>query len=245
MIMPLITIKNLIKDYNINGLIVHALRNIKLTVDRGEFAAIAGPSGSGKTTLLNLIGGLDYPTRGILSVAGRDLNTMSAKELSDMRLNRIGFIFQAYNLIPVLTALENVEYILLLQGVDKKARRIRSIRMLEEVGLRKEIGRKPRELSGGQQQRVAVARAIVSEPELVLADEPTANLDQNTGSSLLDLMRGLNKGKNITFVFSTHDPMVMDYAERLISLSDGKIISDKKKKSGGKHQAKTSKSKKR
>jgi len=243
--MPIITIKNLVKDYDANGLAVHALRNVKLTVDRGEFTAIAGPSGSGKTTLLNIIGGLDNPTRGDVHVGGRDVTAMSARELSDMRLNSIGFIFQAYNLIPVLTALENVEYILLLQGIDKVTRRNRSIRILEEVGLSKELNRKPRELSGGQQQRVAVARAIVSEPELVLADEPTANLDQKTGSGLLDLMHELNHGKNITFIFSTHDLMVMDYAERLISLSDGMIVSDKKKKGGGNHPAKASKSKKR
>ncbi len=242
--MPIITIKNLIKDYDANGLAVHALRNVKLAVEKGEFTAIAGPSGSGKTTLLNVIGGLDNPTSGEVQVGGRNLSTMSAKELSDMRLSSIGFIFQAYNLIPVLTALENVEYILLLQGVDVHTRRERSIRILEEVGLGKEINRKPRELSGGQQQRVAVARAIVSEPELVLADEPTANLDQKTGSGLLDLMHELNHGKNITFIFSTHDRMVMDYAERLISLSDGRIVADKKKKGGGKHPSGTRKHKK-
>jgi putative ABC transport system ATP-binding protein len=201
--MSIITIKNLVKDYDVNGLAVHALRNIKLTVEQGEFTAIAGPSGSGKTTLLNIIGGLDNPTNGDVHVGGRDFSVMSAKELSDMRLNNIGFIFQAYNLIPVLTSLENVEYILLLQGIDKNTRRKRSIRILEEVGLDKEINRRPRELSGGQQQRVAVARAIVSEPELVLADEPTANLDQKTGSALLDLMHELNHRKNITFIFSS------------------------------------------
>ena len=229
--MEIITIKSLIKNYDGEGLEVHALRGIDLSVKRGEFTAIAGPSGSGKTTLLNLIGGLDTPTDGTLTVAGNNLAGMSAKELSDMRLNSIGFIFQAYNLIPVLTALENVEYILLLQGVGKSERRDRSRRILKEVGLAKEIDRRPKELSGGQQQRVAVARAIVSEPELVLADEPTANLDQKTGSGLLDLMHDLNHRKNITFLFSTHDRMVMEYAERLISLTDGMIASDKKKKS--------------
>jgi putative ABC transport system ATP-binding protein len=241
--MSIITIKNLIKDYDVNGQAVHALRSVKLTIEKGEFAAIAGPSGSGKTTLLNIIGGLDKPTRGEVHMGERDITVMSAKKLSDMRLNEIGFIFQAYNLIPVLTALENVEYILLLRGVEKRTRRERSIRILEEVGLGKEVNRRPRELSGGQQQRVAVARAIVSEPELVLADEPTANLDQKTGSGLLDLMHELNHGKNITFIFSTHDLMVMDYAERLISLSDGMIVSDKKK-GGGKHSGRTRKTKK-
>ncbi|MBN2159047.1 MAG: ABC transporter ATP-binding protein [Spirochaetes bacterium] len=229
--MAIISINNLVKNYDGEGLEVQALRGVDLTVERGEFTAIAGPSGSGKTTLLNLIGGLDQPTAGNLTVAGKELNNMSARELSDMRLHNIGFIFQAYNLIPVLTALENVEYILLLQGVDKAERRRRSTEILKEVGLAKEINRRPKELSGGQQQRVAVARAIVSEPELVLADEPTANLDQKTGSGLLDLMHDLNHRKNITFLFSTHDRMVMDYAERLIRLTDGSIISDERKKS--------------
>jgi len=228
--MAIIDVNKLVKIYDGNSLEVRALNEVDLSVEKGEFTAIAGPSGSGKTTLLNLIGGLDQPTHGSLTVVGKDLRHMSARELSDMRLNNIGFIFQAYNLIPVLTALENVEYILLLQGVDKAERRERSTRILEEVGLGKEINRRPKELSGGQQQRVAVARAIVSEPELVLADEPTANLDQKTGSGLLDLMHDLNRRKNITFIFSTHDLMVMDYAERLIRLTDGRIMSDEKKK---------------
>jgi putative ABC transport system ATP-binding protein len=236
--MAIIDINKLVKIYDGNSLEVRALNEVDLTVDKGEFTAIAGPSGSGKTTLLNLIGGLDQPTHGSLTVAGKDLRHMSARELSDMRLNNIGFIFQAYNLIPVLTALENVEYILLLQGVDKAERRERSVRILEEVGLKKEINRRPKELSGGQQQRVAVARAIVSEPELILADEPTANLDQKTGAGLLDLMHDLNHRKNITFIFSTHDLMVMDYAERLIRLTDGKVLSDEKKKSGRKSRVK-------
>jgi putative ABC transport system ATP-binding protein len=234
--MAIITGKNLIKNYDDNAVEVRALRGIDITVEPGEFTAIAGPSGSGKTTLLNLIGGLDHPSGGSLTVAGNDLGAMSAKELSDMRLNSIGFIFQAYNLIPVLTSLENVEYILLLQGVDKQERRERSTRILKEVGLGNEMNRRPKELSGGQQQRVAVARAIVSEPELVLADEPTANLDQKTGSGLLDLMLELNHKKNITFVFSTHDSMVMDYAERLISLVDGTIASDVRKKGRRPHR---------
>ncbi|OHD69408.1 MAG: macrolide ABC transporter ATP-binding protein [Spirochaetes bacterium RBG_16_49_21] len=229
--MAIINIQDLVKDYDTNGIAVRALRNVVLTVEKGEFTAIAGPSGSGKTTLLNIIGGLDSPTSGTVHVVGKDLAVLSPKGLSDMRLEKIGFIFQAYNLIPVLTALENVEYILLLQGTGKEERRGRAMRILEEVGLGKEINRRPKELSGGQQQRVAVARAIVSEPELVLADEPTANLDQKTGAGLLDLMHELNHRKNITFIFSTHDRMVMDYAERLISLTDGIIVSDEKKKS--------------
>jgi len=223
-----VVLKKVSKSYNKKD---YLFKNVDLEVREGEIVLISGQSGCGKTTLLNLIGGLDYPTSGSLTVAGKNLNEMSPRDLSDMRLNSIGFIFQAYNLIPVLTALENVEYILLLQGVDKKERRERSARILEEVGLGKEINRRPKELSGGQQQRVAVARAIVSEPELVLADEPTANLDQKTGSGLLDLMHDLNHKKTITFIFSTHDRMVMEYAERLISLTDGMIVSDNKKKS--------------
>lgn len=214
----------LYKDYNTGGLAVHALNGINLSVGKGEFTAIAGPSGSGKTTLLNIIGGLDRPGSGMVKVAGMDLNGMSEKELSDLRLNRIGFIFQAYNLIPVLTAIENVEYILLLQGMGKKERKEKSEAILRAVGLENEMKRKPAEISGGQQQRVAVARAIVSNPEIILADEPTANLDQKTGASLLDLMKSLNMERGITFLFSTHDPMVMKRAERLISLMDGRII---------------------
>jgi putative ABC transport system ATP-binding protein len=230
--MSLIEISTLVKTYNTNGMPVDAIRNISFIVKKGEFSALAGPSGSGKTTLLNLIGGLDNPTTGSIKIDGTEITGLSPRKLSDMRLNKIGFIFQAYNLIPVLSAVENVEYILLLQGVDKKERRERSEAMLREVGLAKEINRLPKELSGGQQQRVAVARAIVSEPGLILADEPTANLDQKTGAGLLDLMHELNSRKKITFVFSTHDPMVMKRAKRLINLIDGEIISDKSRKAG-------------
>ncbi len=230
--MSLIDIKNLVKDYDNNGLVVHAVRDVTLSIEDNEFTAIAGPSGSGKTTLLNIIGGLDNPTNGGVTVGKNDLAEMSPKELSDMRLNDIGFIFQAYNLIPVLSAIENVEYILLLQGIDKEERRERSAAILKEVGLGDKLDRLPRELSGGQQQRVAVARAIVSEPEIILADEPTANLDQKTGAELLDLMHDLNREKGITFIFSTHDTMVMDRAERLIGLTDGKVSSDERKGSG-------------
>ncbi len=221
-----ISINNLIKNYELNGLEVPAIRGIDLTIKKGEFSAIAGPSGSGKTTLLNIIGGLDRPTSGDVLVGNDDLNMLNQKELSDLRLRRIGFIFQAYNLIPVLTAIENVEYVLLLQGVSKEERTKRSTQILKEVGLGEYINRFPKELSGGQQQRVAVARAIVSEPEIILADEPTANLDQKTGASLLDLMHDLNHEKKITFLFSTHDPMVMEKAQRLIYLTDGTINSD-------------------
>lgn len=227
--MSIINISGLTKQYDTNGILVHAIRGIDLSIGQGEFSAVAGPSGSGKTTLLNIIGGLDRPTDGRVEVGGNNLSVMSARELSDMRLHRIGFIFQAYNLIPVLSAMENVEYVLLLQGVPGDERHRRSEAILREVGLEKEIHRLPRELSGGQQQRVAVARAIVSEPDIVLADEPTANLDQKTGANLLDLMKDLNRRKKITFLFSTHDRMVMERAERLIYLTDGNISSDTKK----------------
>jgi putative ABC transport system ATP-binding protein len=224
--MEIISISKLRKDYDTNGVVVHAIRGIDVAVERGEFTAIAGPSGSGKTTLLNIIGGLDNPTGGSVTVAGRDLAALSARQLSDMRLYKLGFIFQAYNLIPVLTALENVEYVLLLQGMGREERTNRAAAILREVGLGDEMSRLPRELSGGQQQRVAVARAIVSEPDIVLADEPTANLDQKTGAGLLDMMHELNGRLGITFIFSTHDAMVMERAERLIYLTDGMISSD-------------------
>lgn len=224
--MSVIEINNLHKNYDTNGVVVRAVRGVTLNIEKGEFAALAGPSGSGKTTLLNIIGGLDSPTEGSVVVHDQDLAGMSRKELSLMRLNNIGFIFQAYNLIPVLTAVENVEYILLLQGVEKSERRKTAKKVLEEVGLGDQVDRLPKELSGGQQQRVAVARAIASEPDIVLADEPTANLDQATGASLLNLMKELNVKKGITFLFSTHDQMVMDRAKRLIYLTDGSIKSE-------------------
>ncbi len=224
--MNIINIKNLNKTYQANKIKVHAIKKISLKIENGEFTAIAGPSGSGKTTLLNMIGGLDRPSSGSIKIANQEISKLSAKALSDMRLNNLGFIFQAYNLIPVLTAIENVEYILLLQGVEKSERRERACKILKSVGLQKEINRLPRDMSGGQQQRVAVARAIVSEPEIILADEPTANLDQSTGAALLDLMHNLNKEKGLTFIFSTHDPMVMKRSERLINLKDGKIDSN-------------------
>lgn len=225
--MPIIELQNVYKNYEIKGITIPALRGVDLTLEKGEFTALAGPSGSGKTTLLNIIGGLDRPTSGSVKVGDINLNDLSLAKLSDFRLKKIGFVFQAYNLIPVLSAIENVEYVLLLQGVDKSERRRRSQEMLEEVGLANEMDRRPHELSGGQQQRVAVARAIVSEPEMVLADEPTANLDHKTGALLLDIMRELNHKKQITFLFSTHDPMVMDRSERLIHLIDGQIVSDR------------------
>lgn len=230
--MSLISMHGVEKEYTVGKVTVPALRGVDLEVDEGSFAAVVGPSGSGKTTVMNLIGGLDVPTKGSVSVAGVDLSHLSAKKLSDMRLRTIGFVFQAYNLIPVLSAAENVEFVLLLQGVDKAERRKKAQIALEDVGLGSLGDRRPAEMSGGQQQRVAVARAIVGSPSLVLADEPTANLDTKTGNELLDLMQELNEKRGVTFVFSTHDPKVMKYAKRIITLVDGHIEKDEVKKGG-------------
>ncbi len=213
------------KIYQQDSVAVEALKNVDLEIAEGEFLALVGPSGSGKSTLLNLIGGLDRPSAGRLWVAGKELGKLSQRELAELRLKRIGFVFQEYNLIPVLNALENVEYVMLLQGVPDVERRRRALVILSEVGLTGLEERRPGELSGGQQQRVAVARAIVSEPALVLTDEPTANLDSATGAALMDLMRQLNEEKGVTFVFSTHDAMVMERARRLVRLKDGHIAS--------------------
>jgi putative ABC transport system ATP-binding protein len=214
------------KEYRGNGVPVMAVRGVDLTIKRGEFTAIVGPSGSGKTTFLNLISGLDSATSGKIWLNEKLLSEMSGGELSDFRRDNIGFIFQAYNLIPVLSVEENIEYIMLIQGVrpDDRRRRVREI--LGDLGLEGFEKRRPPQLSGGQQQRVAVARAIVSEPALVLADEPTANLDSQTAIDLIGLMRQLNEDKGITFVFSTHDTRVMERARRLVVLRDGRIDSD-------------------
>ncbi|MBW2147339.1 MAG: ABC transporter ATP-binding protein [Deltaproteobacteria bacterium] len=214
------------KIYRQDHLQVPALRGIDMAVDRGEFLALAGPSGSGKTTLLNLIGGLDRPTAGEVLIEGVPLEGLSESALARLRLEKIGFVFQAYNLIPVLSALENVEFIMLLQGIPSDERKERAHRILQEVGLEEMIHRRPSQLSGGQQQRVAVARSIVANPHLVLADEPTANLDSKNGHDLLDMMQRLNEEKNITFIFSTHDHQVMERARRLIQLRDGKVVDD-------------------
>jgi len=200
------------------------LSNLQMSVRKGEIFGIIGPSGAGKTTLLNLIGGLDKPTAGLIYLNGKDIGSLSKHQLTKLRLYEIGFIFQDYNLIPVLTAQENVEFVMLLQKIHAKERARRALVILEEVGLGGLAHRRPAELSGGQQQRVAVARAIVSEPQLVLADEPTANLDSETGASIIELLRSLNERKGITFIFSTHDPMVMERAQRVIRLKDGQII---------------------
>ncbi|CAI8019999.1 Uncharacterized ABC transporter ATP-binding protein MJ0796 [Geodia barretti] len=214
------------KVYAADGIPVNALNGIDLTIQSGEFTALVGPSGSGKTTFLNIISGLDSPTEGKVWLAGKVLSEMSGNELSDFRRDNIGFIFQAYNLIPVLSVEENVEYIMLLAGVPKAERHERVIAMLKAVGLEGVADRQPTQLSGGQQQRVAIARAMVSEPTIILADEPTANLDSKTGADLLEMMRRLNAETGMTFIFSTHDPMVMEGARRLITLRDGQIDSD-------------------
>ena len=224
--MEIINAVNLVKIYEDKGIPVMALSDVSLTINKGDFISIAGPSGSGKTTLLNIIGGLDAPTKGRVYLEGEDLTKMSASQLARLRLNKYGFIFQSYNLIPVLTALENVEYVMHLQGVPPKERHRRATEILDEVGLRGMYNRRPDHLSGGEQQRVAVARAVVAMPMLVLADEPTANLDSATGERLMDLMAHLNQKRGITFLFSTHDPMVMDRARRLIRLKDGRIVGE-------------------
>jgi putative ABC transport system ATP-binding protein len=205
---------------------VIAVDNISLKITRGEFTALVGPSGSGKSTLLNLMSGLDTPSSGKAYLAGKSISDMHGNDLSDFRRDHIGFIFQSYNLIPVLSAFENVEYILLLQNVPVEERKERVNAILKEVGLSGREHRRPGELSGGQQQRVAVARAMVSRPDIILADEPTANLDSHTGSALLDMMKELNEKKKITFVFSTHDQMIMDRAKRLVILKDGRLYKD-------------------
>ena len=221
------------KTYQQGKVEVKALSDIDLTVETGGFIALAGPSGSGKTTLLNLIGGLDKPDSGTIQVGGQAYENLSSSQMADLRLHHIGFVFQAYNLIPVLSALENVEYVMLLQGTPTSERRQRAREILDIVGLEDKHDRRPAELSGGQQQRVAVARAIVSKPSIVLADEPTANLDSKTGESLLKLMRQMNRERSVTFIFSTHDNMVMDYARRIVLIRDGRIVEDNQKPGPG------------
>lgn len=205
---------------------VYAVNGVHLHIERGEFTALVGPSGSGKTTVLNMIGGLDHPSSGHVIVNGINISGLSNKELVDFRLNNIGFVFQSYNLIPVLTASENIEFILLLQGRPKQEREQRVQELLKQIGLEDKADKRPGELSGGQQQRVAVARALASKPQFVLADEPTANLDSISAANLLDVMAQLNAEENMTFLFSTHDQRVIDRAKRVITLQDGKVVSD-------------------
>ena len=226
--MNVIETNNLIKIYKQGDIEVKALNDVSINFQQGEFTAIVGPSGSGKTTFLNSIGGLDTPTSGKVVINNTDITNLKSNELIDFRLRNIGFVFQAYNLIPVLTAKENVEFIMLMQGDSENARKSRAEELLNAVGLSDQINRRPGQLSGGQQQRVAVARALASKPKFVLADEPTANLDSTSTSNLLDIMYRLNKEEKMTFIFSTHDQRVIDRAKRIITLEDGKILSDKK-----------------
>ncbi len=223
---PVIALRDVSKVYRQGSVDIHALRDLSMDVEPGEFTVICGPSGSGKTTMLNLIGALDSATSGQVVLEGRELGSLNKKELSELRRDRIGFVFQAYNLMPVLTAYENAEMVLWVQGVDGKTRRERVMGLLEQVGLKGMEDRRPSELSGGQQQRVAIARAIASNPAVVLADEPTANVDSETAETLLGLMEELNREQGVTFLFSTHDPQVMERARRVVRLVDGNIASD-------------------
>ena len=221
--MEILRTEKLEKIYQDNGVPVHAIKGIDLKIEKGEFLVIAGPSGSGKTTLLNLLGALDKPTEGKIFFENEDLTKKDKNQLSSFRLHKLGFIFQAYNLIPVLSALENIEFSMMLFGIPENERENKAITLMDELGIKDLAHKRPNEMSGGQQQRVAVARAIVNNPSVVLADEPTANLDSVTAGHLLDLMGKMNKDKNITFIFSSHDKQVMDRAKRLLILKDGKI----------------------
>ena len=227
--MSVITASQITRIYDDKGVPVHALRGVDLKIEEGEFTAVVGPSGSGKSTLLNILGGLDSPTEGRVTIEGKNLVEMKRDQLVELRLHRIGFVFQAYNLIPVLTARENVEFIMLLQKRPKAERRQRAEELLQAVGLEDSIDRRPMELSGGQQQRVAVARALASLPAFVLADEPTANLDTASADNLLDIMERMNRQHQVTFLFSTHDDRVVQRARRVITLRDGQIVEDERR----------------
>ncbi len=225
--MSVIKIANLTKTYNETQVPVHAVNGISLTIEKGEFTAIVGPSGCGKTTLMNMIGGLEVPSSGSVEINGVEISKLKSNELINFRLQNIGFIFQSYNLIPVLTSKENVSFIMQLQNKPKDEIEQRTIQLLQSVGLGDKINSKPNQMSGGEQQRVAVARALASKPKFVLADEPTANLDSKATTQLLDIMKKLNEEENITFIFATHDKRVVDKARRIITLEDGKVNSDK------------------
>jgi len=234
----IVSVKNAVKDYTLGKVVVPALRGVTLDVLGGEFLSIAGPSGSGKTTLLNLIGCVDTPTSGTVEVAGRDTRRLSERQLTDLRLDTIGFIFQSFNLVSVLSVFQNIELPLLLQrrlGTDE--RRSRVMGLLERVGIREYARHRPNELSGGQRQRVAIARALVTQPKLVLADEPTANLDSVTGQNILDLMKELNRSSGTTFIFSTHDQHVMAHASSIVRLADGRLVDRVTPKEAGLHLA--------
>lgn len=225
----IVELQHLSRHYQQGQVIVKAVDDVSLSIEKGDFAALCGPSGSGKTSILNLIGGLDWPTEGDVWLEGMNLGQQSAAELALIRQNRIGFVFQAYNLIPVMSAMENAAFVLELQGVNKTEIKKRVLAILEAVGLQGLENRRPDEMSGGQQQRVAIARAIVTRPAIVLADEPTANVDSHTAESLLDLMQKLNRELGITFLFSTHDQHVIDRARRVIRLQDGKVVADERR----------------
>jgi len=227
--MSIVKTENLSKVYNPDTVPVHALKDVTLSFEQGEFTSVVGPSGSGKTTLLNMIGGLDKPTSGTVEIDGFVITGLKDSKLIDFRLNNIGFVFQHYNLIPVFTAFENVSFIMLLQKRDKKELKQRAEELLKAVGLGDRMDAIPSKMSGGQQQRVAVARALASEPKFILADEPTANLDSEAAMNLLDIMEVMNRDKNITFIFSTHDQRVIDRARRVITMVDGAIYSDEVK----------------
>lgn len=224
--MSIIEIKDLYKVYDEKSMPVKAVNGINLSFNAGEFTAIVGPSGSGKTTLLNILGGLDDPTSGNVFIDGVNINELTSRQKTDFRMRNIGFVFQAYNLIPVFTAKENVEFIMHLQGKSREEREKRTIELLEEVGLAERMDSRPNKLSGGQQQRVAVARALASKPKFILADEPTANLDSKSTENLLEIMEKLNREENITFIFSTHDQRVVNKAKRVITIQDGKVVAD-------------------
>ncbi|MCX6240974.1 MAG: ABC transporter ATP-binding protein [Bacteroidetes bacterium] len=224
--MNIIEIRNLSKVYDEKTMPVYALNGVDLSFKQGEFTCIVGPSGSGKTTMLNLLGGLDSPSSGEIRIANTDITSLKSRQLIDFRLRNIGFVFQSFNLIPVLTAKENVEFIMQLQGVKKDLRDKRTLELMQSVGLQEKINTRPAKLSGGQQQRVAVARALASKPRFILADEPTANLDSKSAENLLEIMEKLNREENITFIFSTHDSRVVAKARRVVTLEDGKIVSD-------------------
>lgn len=226
---PIIALRDVTRVYRQGSVDVHALRGLTLDVEAGEFTAICGPSGSGKTTALNLIGALDSVTSGSITLEGQELGSLSKKQLSALRRDRLGFVFQAYNLMPVLTAYENAEMVLWVQGIDASTRRRRVMDLLEQVGLKGMEDRRPSELSGGQQQRVAIARAIASNPAVVLADEPTANVDSETAATLLRLMETLNRDRGVTFLFSTHDLQVVERARRVVRLVDGRVAGDERR----------------
>ncbi|MHB9296462.1 putative ABC transport system ATP-binding protein [Pillotina sp. SPG140] len=227
--MNVVQAQHVVKNYDLNGITVNALRGVSLTFEQGEFSAIAGPSGSGKSTFLHLVGCLDTLTEGSMTIAGSNIASLSKKQLALLRRTNIGFIFQAYNLIPVLSCIENVSFPLTLLGIEKKTAIKQAEEALRDVGLEGMESRRPKEMSGGQQQRVAIARALVKKPSLILADEPTANLDSKTGKEILELMLNLNRSEKTTFIFSTHDSMVMDFARRIVILRDGQIESEKYK----------------